>query len=188
VSSDARLRLPSPGLRSGGAGGGCRAVREGPGLGRGLGQDARRFPPTGRARRLDRGAEQHERRWTPVLRTLFIAASGGPSLTVFGQNGGGLTQIDTSSSGGSAGASGGTVRVEGSGSGTQVILTAPQLEVRHLVGQAVGSMVANSGNDVTIDVDTVVDIQIGNGNPLNLGPNMLRVDTLASDVAARLVR
>ncbi|HEX8668020.1 MAG TPA: hypothetical protein VF727_06580 [Allosphingosinicella sp.] len=125
---------------------------------------------------------------TPVLRTLFIAASGGPSLTVFGQNGGGLTQIDTSSSGGSAGASGGTVRVEGSGSGTQVILTAPQLEVRHLVGQAVGSMVANSGNDVTIDVDTVVDIQIGNGNPLNLGPNMLRVDTLASDVAARLVR
>ena len=69
-----------------------------------------------------------------------------------------------------------------------MILTAPQLEVRHLVGQAVGSMVANSGNDVTIDVDTVVDIQIGNGNPLNLGPNMLRVDTLASDVAARLVR
>jgi hypothetical protein len=124
---------------------------------------------------------------TPVLRTLFIAAAGGPSLTVFGQTGGGLTQIDTSG-GGSAGSSGGAVRVEGSGSGTQVILTAPQLEVRHLVGQAVGSMVANSGNDVTIDVDTVVDIEIGNGSPLSLGPNMLRVDTLASDVAARLVR
>lgn len=124
---------------------------------------------------------------TPLLRTVFTAGGGGASLSVFGQNGGALTPINLTP-GGTAQTSSGTVRVEGSGSGSQVILTAPEMDVRHLAGSAIGSIVFNRADNVSIDTDTVVDIQLGNATPLNVGSSLLRVDAIAGDVATRLVR
>ena len=123
---------------------------------------------------------------TPLLRTIFTAGGGGASLSVFGQGEGGLTPVNLSGNTGQT--SSGNVRVEGSGSGSQVILSAPAIDIRHLAGSAYGSIIANRADDVVIDTDTVIDIQLGNATPLNIGSSMLRVDALAGDITGRLVR
>ena len=100
----------------------------------------------------------------------------------------GLSQLSLSKDGASATASGGEIRVESAGRGHQVVLAQPTLDIRHLAGQAYGSIVANRGNDVTVDTVTNINIDLKNSTPFNLGSAMFRVEALAVDAATRLGR
>ena len=124
---------------------------------------------------------------TPVLTTVF-AVDGGPAmLSVFGASASGFSRIEVGQ-GGSAQSGAGTVRVEGAGSGAQVILSTPELNVRHLVGHAYGSIAANRASDVAVDTTTDITIEIRNATAMNIGSTMFKVEALALDSAARLVR
>lgn len=124
---------------------------------------------------------------TPVLTTVF-AVDGGPAvLSVFGASASGLSRIEIGQ-GGTAQTSAGTVRVEGAGSGAQVILSTSELNVRHLAGQAYGSIAANRASDVAIDTTTDITIEIRNATAMNIGSTMFKVEALALDSAARLAR
>jgi hypothetical protein len=90
--------------------------------------------------------------------------------------------------GGSADTAAGTLRVEQAGSGAQVVLRSADLDLRHLAGQTYGSITANRANDVAIDTATVITLEIGNATAMNLGSTMFRVEAIATDSAARLVR
>lgn len=97
----------------------------------------------------------------------------------------GLTELTLVQGGADVAAAGGSVRMEKAGSGSQVILDRSTLEIRHLSGQAYGSVIANRGNDVTIDTVTNINIDLRNSTPFNLGSTMMRIDALVVDVAAR---
>lgn len=113
------------------------------------------------------------------------------SFTVLGKSaeiGGapeGLTELALAQGGAGVAAAGGSVRLEKAGSGSQVILDRSTLEIRHLSGQAYGSVIANRGNDVTIDTVTNLNIDLRNATPFNLGSTMMRIDALVVDAAAR---
>lgn len=153
-----------------------------------------------------------------MLRSVFVVDKSAPTLTVYGRTDGstgsatnptgtgsttsvtllnqpvalggasdGLTKLGVAD-GGTAAASGGTVRVDKLGAGSAVILSQPTLDVSHLAGQAYGSVIANRGNDVSIDTVTNINIDLKNSMPSNIGSTMFRVDTLALESAARLGR
>lgn len=100
----------------------------------------------------------------------------------------GLRQIDVVKDGAAVGASGGTVRVESLGAGSQVVLTRPTLDVSHLAGQAYGSIAANRGNDVTIDTATDINIELSGTDGFELSSSMMRVEALVFDAATRIGR
>lgn len=100
----------------------------------------------------------------------------------------GLERLDVSAGGASVATAGGSVRVDKAGAGSQVVLSGPTLDVSHLAGQAYGSVIANRGNDVTIDTVTNINIDLKNTMPSNIGSAMFRVEALAIDSAARLGR
>jgi hypothetical protein len=122
---------------------------------------------------------------TSGIKTSF---SIGGKATEIGGASDGLTELALVQGGAAAVAGGGSVRLEKAGSGSQVVLDRPTLEIRHLAGQAYGSAIANRGNDITIDTVTNINIDIRNATPLNLGSTMLRVDALVVDAATRLGR
>jgi hypothetical protein len=122
----------------------------------------------------------------PLLRTVFTASQGTPVLAVYGAEGGTLSQLPVDP-GGAVQTPGGSVRVEGAGSGAEVILTGANLDVRHLAGDAYGAIIANRGNDVSIDTATVIDLRIDNATPLNIGSSMLRIDGIVTEAVGRLV-
>lgn len=132
-----------------------------------------------------------------LLRSVYVIDKDAPSLTVFGRTDavqpqagtpGGLTQLGLTPGGSSAAASGGTVRVETTGTGNQVVLSQPTLDVRHLTGQALGSVVLNRGNDVSIDTVSNINIDLKDATPFNIGSAIFRVDAAAIDSAARMGR
>jgi hypothetical protein len=124
-----------------------------------------------------------------VLRTIFLAESGRGSLSVFGRAEGGdaLTRLDIGNDGISVTTADGVVRVDRS-AGSRIQLSGQDFDVRHLAGGPFGSIVANSGNDRSIDTNTVVDISIANATAFNLGSTLSRVDGIATDVSTRLAR
>ena len=100
----------------------------------------------------------------------------------------GLTKLALGPDGAPVAASGGTVRVETAGAQNRVVLSQPTLDISHLSGQAYGSIVANRGNDVTVDTATNINVDLRNATALNLGSAAFRIDALALDVATRLGR
>jgi hypothetical protein len=130
---------------------------------------------------------------TGVTQTTSPGTASTTSITVgkgaaagIGEGQDGLSKLDLAP-GGAVEAAGGIVRIEKHGSvGTQIVLSSTTLDVRHLVGQAYGTIAANSGNDVAIDTSTTINLDVQNATPLNIGSAMLRVSTLGSDVAAAL--
>lgn len=107
-------------------------------------------------------------------------------VAAIGQGQEGLVQLELASGGAAVEAAGGTVKLEALGRGNQVVLSLPTLDVRHLVGQAYGTIAANSGNDVSIDSSTVMNLDLANATPLNIGSALFRVDTLGMNAAAAL--
>ena len=123
----------------------------------------------------------------PILTTIFSADRGPAALSVFAGGADGLAKVEIAP-GGSAETAAGTLRVEQSGGGAQVALSSADLDLRHLAGQTYGSIAANRANDVAIDTATVINLEIRNATAMNLGSTMFRVEALAFDSAARLVR
>lgn len=100
----------------------------------------------------------------------------------------GLQQLSFNADGSPVAASGGSVRVEQTGAQNQVILSQPTLDVSHLAGQTYGSIVANRGNDVSIDTVTNINVDLRNATAFNIGSSAFRVESLAFDAAMRLGR
>lgn len=153
-----------------------------------------------------------------MLRSVFVVDQGAPELSVFGRTDGstaasgvvgggsttsisvssqtapvggaaeGLRQLAVTPGGAAVATDGGSVHVDRLGAGNQVVLSGSTLDVSHLAGQAYGSIVANRGNDVTIDTVTNINIDLKNTLPSNIGSAMFRVEALAIDSATRMGR
>lgn len=65
-----------------------------------------------------------------------------------------------------------------------VSLTAADLRITHLAGNAFGTAIVNSGNDRIIDTQTTISIDLGNFSPDILGSAMFRVQDIALDAVA----
>ncbi|MGZ8311834.1 MAG: hypothetical protein ACXWUR_07180 [Allosphingosinicella sp.] len=110
------------------------------------------------------------------------------SQTDFGEVPTGLSKLDVTRGGPAVDTLAGKVSVASAGVGTQVILAATEMEIRHLVGQAYGTSVANTANNVSIDNATNINIDLSNLPPLSIGSTWFRLDGLAIDSATRLGR
>lgn len=121
---------------------------------------------------------------TSVSRSVSLA---GAPATAIGEDQQGLTKLDLAAGGAGVAAAGGVVTLERFGSaGSQVVLSRSTLDVQHLVGQAYGTIAANRGNDVTIDTSTIINLDLRNATPLNVGSAMARIETLGLNAAAAL--
>lgn len=98
----------------------------------------------------------------------------------------GLVRLDLTEGGTGIAAAGGVVRVERLGAGAQIVLDQATLDVRHLVGQSYGTIAANRGNDVAIDTSTIINLDLQNVTPLNVGSALFRAGALGMDAAAAL--
>ena len=65
-----------------------------------------------------------------------------------------------------------------------VSLQGTDIRIVHLTGSAIGSAIANSGNDRAIDTLTTLSIDLSNAGPDVLGSAMLRVEGVAIDAAS----
>jgi hypothetical protein len=78
----------------------------------------------------------------------------------------------------------GGVRVETTPGGQMVTLVGPSLELRHLVGEATGAVVANTANNRVIDTLTVVNVELRDAGAL-VAPTMFQIEAIALDAATR---
>ncbi len=69
----------------------------------------------------------------------------------------------------------GKVTVEPSRTGPQVLLAGPDIEVRHMLGQAT-TVIANVANDRVIDTTTIVHLDLPNVQGFALGSVLSRID------------
>jgi len=90
--------------------------------------------------------------------------------------------------GGSVETNGGTLRLVDTGSQLQARLDGMQIDVGHVFGQGFGTIIANSGNDRTIDTVTTISLGLNGTSPFNLGSAAMRVDGLAIDAVRGLIR
>jgi hypothetical protein len=120
--------------------------------------------------------------------TSSAVSIGTAAAVAIGEDQEGLTRLDLASGGAAVAAAGGQVRLERSGALNQVVLARETLDVRHLVGQAYGTIAANRGNDVSVDTSTIINLDLRNVTPLNTGSAMFRVEALGLDAAAALGR
>ena len=100
----------------------------------------------------------------------------------------GLTKLELTPGAPGVSTAAGVVRLDQAGRGQQVVLTQPTLDVRHLVGQAYGTIAANRGNDVAVDTSTIINLDLGNVTPLSTGSVLFRVEALGLDAASQLGR
>ncbi len=107
-----------------------------------------------------------------------------PSVSVGGSQDGtgmpveGLQEVDLSQQYTSAN---GQIRKGMLGVSDAVEFSSSDLNVLHLINNAYGSAVLNSGSDRTIDTQTSISIDLRNAGPDVLGSTMLRVEGLAID-------
>jgi len=121
-----------------------------------------------------------------VLRSQLVIDRGAPQLTVLaGDGGNSLQRIDPVSG---ANTPAGTIRLSSGGGIQRLTLSGGDYDVTHLLGNALGSTVANRGDNRSFDVSTTVDLSLANASPALLGSALPQVNNLASDVAARLAR
>jgi hypothetical protein len=114
-----------------------------------------------------------------VLRTVFTATQGSPTLRVFGRTGDAPTELNLAA--GQAATQDGIVQIRNLPGGERVDLAGNSIDVSHIVGQAFGSVLANTGNDRTIDVVTTVDLDLSHATPDLIGSSLLSVEAAAID-------
>lgn len=73
----------------------------------------------------------------------------------------------------------GLVQARGAGGRSGVELIGADIQIFHLTGNAIGSAIANSGSDRSIDTATTLSIDLRNAGPDVLGSTMLRVEDVA---------
>ncbi|NJC32930.1 hypothetical protein GGR88_000404 [Sphingomonas jejuensis] len=99
----------------------------------------------------------------------------------------GLAPIDIAP-GGSVDTNGGTVRLVDAGGQIQARLDGMEIDVGHVFGQGFGTIIANSGNDRTIDTVTTISLDLTGTTPFNLGSAAMRIDGLATDAVRGMIR
>lgn len=120
-----------------------------------------------------------------VLSTTYNVSQGAAQMRVLGGVGSGpdgTTEVTPTAGGVST--RDGTVQMLPNG----VRFSGDAIEVTHLAGQAFGTVLANSGSNRVIDMQTTVDIQVSGITPDMLGSSALRVEGLALDATSRLTR
>lgn len=100
----------------------------------------------------------------------------------------GLTALPVTAGGPAVATPDGAVTVTTLPSGTQVTLAGDHFAVSDLVGHAIATAIANSGNDRTFDTATNVAIDLRNIAPYQVGAAQMRVESLALDAARGLGR
>ena len=124
-----------------------------------------------------------------VLRSTFTLSDGSPSLQVEARSADGSLRTLDAAQGDSFTGPDGTLTLVRKGEATQVVLNGNQLDLTHLAGtRGFGSIVANSADGRNIDISTVVGLDIRGATPDRLGSSLLRIDSLALDATAGLVR
>ena len=78
---------------------------------------------------------------------------------------------------------GGAVSLEALPEGARIRLEGDGLDVSHIVGNAFGSVLANTANDRIIDTTTTVSMDLSNVGPDALGSTMFRVENVAVEAA-----
>jgi hypothetical protein len=96
----------------------------------------------------------------------------------------GQTLVPVTANGPAVTASSGSVRLTSDDRGTQVALVTPATEIRHLVGQATGAVIANTGNDRAIDTVSTINVNLV-GLPVALMNGVLLVNRIAADAAGQ---
>ncbi|WP_137897458.1 hypothetical protein [Sphingomonas sp. 2SG] len=96
----------------------------------------------------------------------------------------GQTLVPVTANGPAVAASSGSVRLTSDDRGTQVALVTPATEIRHLVGQATGAVIANTGNDRAIDTVSTINVNLV-GLPVALMNGVLLVNRIAADAAGQ---
>lgn len=120
-----------------------------------------------------------------VLSTTYNVAGGAPQFRV--QAGSGNDPNGTSEvvpTAGGVSTRDGVVQMLPNG----VRFSGDAIQVTHLAGQAFGTVLANSGSNRAIDMQTTVDIHVTGITPDMLGSSALRIEGLALDATARLTR
>ncbi|WP_375392006.1 hypothetical protein [uncultured Sphingomonas sp.] len=100
----------------------------------------------------------------------------------------GLTALPVTAGGPAVATPDGVVTVTALPTGTQVTLAGDHFAVSDLVGHAIATAIANSGNDRTFDTATNVAIDLRNIAPYQVGAAQMRVESLALDAARGLGR
>ena len=75
----------------------------------------------------------------------------------------------------------GTVSQTAAGAGSRVTLQGGDLSITHLSGNALGSAIANAGNNRVIDTQTSISIDLAGATPDVVGSSMLRAEGVALD-------
>lgn len=96
----------------------------------------------------------------------------------------GQTLVPVTANGPAVTASSGSVRLTSDDRGTQVALVTPATEIRHLVGQTTGAVIANTGNDRAIDTVSTINVNLV-GLPVALMNGVLLVNRIAADAAGQ---
>ena len=114
-----------------------------------------------------------------VLRSVFRAEQGPPTLTVYAPRDGQSAAVDTGTA-----SDGGVVVQTARGGQLNAELRGSDLSITHLAGTAFGSAIANSGNDRTIDTQTSVGLDLHNAGATLLASAALRVEDVANAAMA----
>lgn len=93
----------------------------------------------------------------------------------------GLRPVDPRAS---AATDAGIVGLAGAAGERGVTLTASDIQITHLTGNALGSVIVNSGSDRVIDTQTTLAIDLSNAGPDVLGSAMFRVENVTVDALA----
>ena len=106
----------------------------------------------------------------------------GPTSTWL--SGAGQTSVPVVANGPAVSASSGLISLTENDRGARVTLSTPMLEVQHLVGQATGAVISNTGNDRSIDTISSINVNLV-GVPAALLGNALMVNRIAVEAAGR---
>lgn len=99
----------------------------------------------------------------------------------------GQLQIDIDPNGPAVLTQFGSIHLAKDDSGSAVTLANDSLELRHMIGNFTGSIVANTANDRSIDTVVTVNVDLQN-SAVPIGNAMLRWDAIAVEAAGRSIR
>ena len=115
----------------------------------------------------------------PSMPATVNVLSGPPSTWILAA---GETPVPVTDNGPAVATPRGEIRLVSDDRGATVTLAAPDLEIRHLIGQTTGVVVANAANDRAIDTISALNLDL-RGLPSSLAAGLALSDALALDIA-----
>ncbi|WP_156457591.1 hypothetical protein [Altererythrobacter sp. Root672] len=101
--------------------------------------------------------------------------------------GSGQQQIELTPNGPAVQTAAGSVQLAKDETGSIVVLSGNSLELRHIIGNFTGTLIANTANDRSIDTVVTLNIDLRN-SAVPVGNAMLRWESVAADIVGRSVR